>query len=89
MSDDGSKTQLAIIKNVRLGMNDESVVLTFETYITESVAALQALSWDDAKAMIEAFNVKHVDDLNGKPCWVTVTNGGWGGTILYRKAAVI
>jgi hypothetical protein len=68
--------QLAIIKNVHCGVGDRGVAcLWFDTYISECSAALQVLSWDDAKLVIEKAGVSDVGRLAGRACWVEAGNG--------------
>lgn len=78
--------QLAIIREVQCGMGDRgSAVLSFATFIDEGSSALQVLRWEDAKNVIEAYGVEHVEHLNGKPCWVQVGEG----RIIFDGAAKI
>lgn len=61
--------QMAIITQPRIGTRDLGVpVLSFDVYISEGSAALQVLSWDDARELIAS--VQEVRDLEGHPCWV-------------------
>jgi len=64
--------QVAIIKHARFGVGDRgTVVLTFDTYITENLAALQVLNPEEAvKALADANT--DVNGLNGKACYVEV-----------------
>jgi len=63
--------QIAIIKNVKIGVGDRGRAwLSFDTYVSECAAALQVVEWDAAKQVIEDADVGDVHDLNGKPCWV-------------------
>jgi hypothetical protein len=86
MGDREMVEKLAIIKDVKCGVMDRGVaMLAFTVYVSEGYAASQFLDWDAAKEMIEAYDVSHVDQLNGKPCWVEQG----GGMILYKKPALI
>ena len=68
---------LAIIREVHCGVSDRGTAcLWFSAYIGESSAALQVMSWSDAKDIIEAYAVTDVADLNGKPCWVDTSSHG-------------
>ena len=68
--------QLAVIKNVRCGVGDRGRAwLSFNTYITECSAAGQFVEWADAKKVLEDAYVEDVSQLNGKACWVEVSNG--------------
>jgi hypothetical protein len=61
--------QVAIIRGIRAGANDRGQPgLTFQTYITESSAAQQFVSWADAADM--ARTVSDIRELEGRPCWV-------------------
>ena len=63
--------QLAIMRDVRIGAHDYyGAGLTFTTYITESTAAGQSLTWEQAKPLLAT--VEDVRELEGKPCWVDV-----------------
>lgn len=63
--------QLAIIKNVGIGMRDcSSPVLWFDVYAEEHCAALQVFDWDRARDIIQAAGVEDVSSLEGRPCWV-------------------
>lgn len=65
--------QLAIMKNVGIGMRDcHSPVLWFSAFISEGSAALQVLNWDRAKDLIAKSGVYSVLELEGKSCWVNV-----------------
>jgi hypothetical protein len=44
--------------------------LWFNTYITESSAALQVINWEDAAKLLAT--VYDVKELNGRPCVVNV-----------------
>jgi hypothetical protein len=66
--------QMAVIRNVGIGSRDVgSPVLWFNSYVTESSAALQVLSWDEAYEVLKS--VYDVKELEGKPCWVDVEGG--------------
>ena len=61
-----STERLAIISEVGIGYRDiDSPVLWF----SESSAALQVLSWDEAYEVLKG--VREVRDLNGLACWVS------------------
>lgn len=78
--------QLAVIRGVKCGVGDYgNATLSFSTYISECVAALQVVGWDDAKKLIEDAGVEHVDLLVGKTCWVEVGNG----MIIFKRLAKI
>jgi hypothetical protein len=63
--------QMAIIRNVGIGARDVGrACLWFDTYITESSAALQIVTWEDAaKILAKVYDVK---ELEGRPCVVDV-----------------
>ena len=68
--------RLAIMKDVGIGVRDVGrPVMFFSTYISESVAALQILSLEQAYALLNQAQVYDVKDLEGKPCWVEEGNG--------------
>lgn len=78
--------QLAIIKNVRCGVGDRgSAQLQFDAYTSASTAALQVIDWDEAKTVIEAYDVSDVSKLEGKPCYV---NKGDGTSTFARPALI-
>lgn len=64
--------QLAIIRNLRIGVGDRDVpVITFETYINESVSALQCIyGADNIYNFISQAGRADILSLNGTPCWV-------------------
>jgi len=65
--------QLAIIRNVGIGMRDCSKpVLWFTAYTDEHSASLQVFDWDTAREIIEAAGVYDAHKLEGWPCWVEV-----------------
>lgn len=67
--------QLAIMKGVTLGCGDIGIpCMWFSTYISENVAALQVLSWEQAKELIKVSGMADAKTLEGKPCWVDVDN---------------
>jgi hypothetical protein len=74
--DDGKTLVLAIIRDVRCGVDDHGACLRFTTCISESSRALQVLPWDRAKTVIEAYGVSDVGQLNGKACWIDVSKPG-------------
>lgn len=62
--------QLAVIRNAHLEVEDHcgEVCIFFDAYLTESVASLQVIRWNDAQRMLQ--RCRQVSDLNGKACWV-------------------
>lgn len=63
--------KLAVIRNVKFGVGDRgTVVLRFDTYVTENTAASQSLYPEDAINAIQAAGVDDVYKLNGRTCWV-------------------
>lgn len=77
MTEEISKKQLAIIKNVHCGVGDYGVAcLWFDVHIDESSSALTVLDWERAKIVIEKYGVRDVQQLNGKPCWVDTSTRG-------------
>lgn len=85
---------MAVIKNVHLGVGDRGFpCLWFDTYISESAAALQVFAWGGAldaqkpsaySVLLES-GVSDVAHLAGKTCWVEVD----GGMIKFLKMAQI
>jgi len=70
------KRQLAIMRNVGIGMRDTNApCLWFDTQTTESIGALQVLSWADAEQVIRKTGVYKVESLEGWPCWVEQDHG--------------
>ena len=68
-----TEEQLAIIRNVGYGCRDiGKPCLFFDSYITETTAALQILTGEDADEFIKAYGVYDVSKLEGKPVWVDV-----------------
>jgi len=68
--------EVAIIRNPKYGVDDRGrVTLRFDTYTSESTAALQVLSVDKATEALLQADVDDVHLLNGKPCWVEHGNG--------------
>lgn len=67
---------LGVIREVRCGCDDGVACLRFTVYVSESRAALQSLSWDEAGRLIEAYGVEDVARLDGKHCWVDTSNPG-------------
>lgn len=66
---------VAIMKNVHCGVGDRGEAwLSFDSYISEHVAALQIIPWEEAKEFIEAYGVSDVYKLEGKPVWVRSGN---------------
>jgi hypothetical protein len=67
---------LAIIKGVRYGVGPGGDVgLSFGAYIAEGVGAPQFLPDTLATGVINLYQVGDVSRLEGKPCWVTITDG--------------
>jgi len=63
--------QLAIMKNVSIGCRDIGTpCMFFETYIDESLAALQVLDWERAYEIIKKAGVYDFKSLEGSACWV-------------------
>lgn len=85
MSDD---ERLAIIRRPGYGMRDNyRPCLWFDTYVSDSVAALQVFEQPEADEIIKAFGVRNVNDLEGLPCWV---DGGEAGRIIrYLRPATM
>lgn len=63
--------QMAVIRNVHIGGGDRGIpCLWFDTYISESSAALQVIPWDQAFEILKStYDVKELD---GRPCYVEV-----------------
>ncbi len=61
--------QVAIISEVGIGCRDVGTpVLWFTVHTSEALAALQVLDWTEAHKVLS--QVREVQDLDGKPCWV-------------------
>ena len=71
-----TEAQMAIIKNVGIGMRDcREPVLWFDVYIADGLAALQILNWTEAKQLIADYSLYDVRNLEGKPCLAVKNNG--------------
>lgn len=78
--------QLAIIKDVGIGMRDVGrPVLWWTVYVGDNAGALHVFDWEEANAIITAYGVENVQDLNGKPCWVEVDSN----KITFKRACKI
>ena len=67
---------LAVIRSPRYGLNERgNLGLTFAAYVAENEGAMQFVPASLANKVIEAYEVQSINDLNGKPCWVTVDKG--------------
>lgn len=67
---------MAVIKNPQFGCDDRGgVSLRFTVYLSDSGAADQMLSPDDAVTVIKAARVSDVSKLDGKTCWVQQDGG--------------
>lgn len=76
---------LGIIRDPHFGVGDRgTVALWFTVYVSESGAALQVFGVEDAVAIIAAYGVRDVSDLDGKSCWVDTSSPGM---IRWVKAA--
>ena len=65
------KEKLAIIREVGIGLRDTGrPILWFSVYSSETCGALQILGWDEAAALICAYDLREIQDLEGQPCWV-------------------
>lgn len=87
MAIETGEKQLAIIRQVECGVGDYGqAALWFSTFITESGAALQVFDWDQAREVIEAYGVRDVHQLEGKPCWVNASGSliRWVGPAVFR-----
>ena len=63
--------QVAIVRNVKIGMDDRAgPCLRFDTYTSESSAASQFITWEEAAKIVAT--VDDIRQLEGKPCWVDV-----------------
>ena len=61
--------QVAIISEVGIGCRDVGTpVLWFTVHTSESLASLQVLPWSDAYEVLQ--QIREVQDLDGRPCWV-------------------
>lgn len=68
---------MAIMRGVRFGVGDRGRCwLEFETKLSTGAAAMQYLEVEAAVELIEAYGVRDVHDLEGKPCQVNVTEPG-------------
>jgi len=67
---------MAIIKSPRFGLNAfNEIGLSFAVYIAEGAGAPQFLTVGAALKVIAAYDVGDVRNLDGKPCWVDITDG--------------
>ena len=83
--------KLAIIKRVGYGLRDVGIpCLWFETYISESHAALQVITNPEEIERIlikaKAYDVKQ---LEGMPCWVETNDQLFGGIIKFLEICKI
>ena len=56
-------------------------------YVTESLACAHGFYGDEIAAVVEAYDVRDVHDMEGKPCWVDLSDPGlikWIGPCLIR-----
>lgn len=67
--------QMAIIKNVKFGMNGSHFVQLWFEVVGEGWGAGQSLSVDHAVDLIKEHNIDDIKYLEGKPCMVDIQNG--------------
>jgi len=68
--------QLAIMKNVGIGMRDmHRPGLWFTAYTSENSASLQILDWKKAGKLIQETGIYDVKKFEGQPCWVEIEGG--------------
>ena len=80
--------EMAIMKNVKIGINDRGVPgLSFEC-AQENCGASQFLSWEKTGELFKATGFHSVDQFEGKPCIVEKAgNGGMTNTMLFQRMA--
>jgi len=83
--------QVAVIRNVQIGLRHGHLCLSFRTFISPDHSALQeVLNPDVITDYVRAYMVSEVKQLEGKPIWVKVdsstitvtrfcTPEAWGG----------
>ena len=66
--------QLAIIKNVRVGWDDNAnnAGMQFEVKFSENESSVQFLGWGELKTLLEAYKVYNINVLENFPCWIYV-----------------
>lgn len=78
--------QLAVIKGVGAGMRDAPYpILWFNVYVSDGVAALQCIPWDEAGKLVKKEGIHEIHELEGKPCYVETD----GMTIKFLRLAKI
>ena len=67
--------QMAIIQGVGIGLRDTNrPVLWWSVHTGNDGSALHVFDWETAAAIIKDYGVEEVHSLNGKPCWVEVSD---------------
>lgn len=63
--------QLAIIKNISYGLRDiGQPCLSFDTYLSEGLVALQVLFGKDIEKLLKDGQIIDIKELEGHACWV-------------------
>lgn len=65
---------MAIMMVVSCGKRDGGLELRCSIHLNESRAGSRVFRGAELGALVEAFDVHHMQELNGKPCWVDVTS---------------
>lgn len=67
------KRVMAIMRNVRFGIYTDTnfVSLSFTAFTSENIGSLQVLNVETGIALIKAYKVEDIRDLEGKTVWVT------------------
>ncbi len=71
--------QMAIMRHVTFGLQPDcgKVGLSFFVYLDESSAYNQFIADEKALGIIKKFGVEDIKNLNGKPCWVEVSESDY------------
>lgn len=67
--------QLAIIKDIHIGIRDTNHCICWFTVEILSGGALLILSIEEIQRIIEKHSIYKLEDLNNKPCVVEINNG--------------
>ena len=77
--------QMAIIQGVGVGLRDTNQpILWWSVHTGNNGSALLIFDWATAADIIRDYDVREIHSLNGKPCWVEVSNN----TIVYKGACI-
>lgn len=68
------KEEMGIIQDIHVGVRDVSHVTCYFNCMTLQGTSLQMISVEDMRELLEQNQVYKLEDLNGKPCVVTIEN---------------